>query len=125
MPMIHDLSKVVLEAAEKRAEALIQQIGETWAAEAQMRNPAPRFGPIHYEDDGLHVPLIAYILSEGAKPHVITARNAPYLHFYWERRAKWIVTRSVNHPGYDGTRYLSVAWKETQRKVWGAMMVRW
>jgi hypothetical protein len=36
-------------------------------------------------------------IDGGARPHVIRARNAPYLHFLGKRG--WVRTKSVNHPG--------------------------
>lgn len=36
-------------------------------------------------------------VHEGSRPHVIRARHAQYLHFFWHGRE--VFTKSVNHPG--------------------------
>lgn len=38
-------------------------------------------------------------VHEGARPHVIRARRAPMLRFYWEKVGRNVAFRSVNHPG--------------------------
>lgn len=35
----------------------------------------------------------------GSKPHPITPDTAPYLHFFWDKKGKWVKTDLVNHPG--------------------------
>jgi hypothetical protein len=37
--------------------------------------------------------------DQGAKPHVIKAKNAPYLTFYWPKVGRVVHFKSVNHPG--------------------------
>jgi hypothetical protein len=32
-------------------------------------------------------------------PHLIEARNVPYLKFFWKKKGVWFRGRSVNHPG--------------------------
>ncbi len=50
----------------------------------------------------------ALVAHEGARPHIITARNVPQLRFFWERIGTWFVGYSVNHPGMEGQPYLTV-----------------
>lgn len=50
---------------------------------------------------------IALIHHEGTEAHVITARNAPMLVFYWPKAGGWIFTRQVHHPGTKPNHYLS------------------
>lgn len=38
----------------------------------------------------------------GSIDHDIEPRNAPHLHFFWEREGKWVTTDHVHHPGYVG-----------------------
>lgn len=52
----------------------------------------------------------AYYVHEGTKPHTITAKNKPFLVFYWPNApggASWVRTKSVRHPGYKGNPFLS------------------
>lgn len=41
----------------------------------------------------------AMILNVGSRPHIIRARNAPYLVFYSPRAGRIIRTKEVRHPG--------------------------
>ncbi len=41
----------------------------------------------------------ARFVEEGTKPHVIQARNAPVLRFFWTRHGFWFAGKKVNHPG--------------------------
>jgi len=37
--------------------------------------------------------------DQGAKPHKIVAKNAPYLAFFWPKVGRFVHFKSVNHPG--------------------------
>lgn len=61
----------------------------------------------------------ALVAHQGAKRHIIRARLAPYMSFYWDKAPEWMVTKrgpyagkvrlkKVNHPGMRGRRYLTV-----------------
>lgn len=41
----------------------------------------------------------ARYIEEGTKPHVIEARRAPVLRFFWTRHGMWFAGKKVNHPG--------------------------
>lgn len=58
-----------------------------------IRNTAPYAAPVH----------------EGASPHRIVARRAPYLEFFWEKRGVIFRGRKVNHPGNHGQPWLRAA----------------
>ena len=45
------------------------------------------------------IPKHAIFVHEGTAPHVIKAKNAPALVFYWHRVGKVVMFDSVNHPG--------------------------
>lgn len=44
---------------------------------------------------------------EGSGPHEIVARNAPMLQFYWAKKARWVSTKRVWHPGTKANPYLT------------------
>jgi hypothetical protein len=45
--------------------------------------------------------------EKGARPHTIRARRpGRLLHFYWDKKGRWVHARQVNHPGQKGKRYL-------------------
>jgi hypothetical protein len=46
---------------------------------------------------------------EGAGPHVIRARQAKMLRFYWRRAGRVVIFRQVNHPGNPAQKYLTRA----------------
>lgn len=51
----------------------------------------------------------ALVAHRGAKPHRITPRSpGGTLRFYWTNRGRWVRLSAVNHPGMEGTPYLSV-----------------
>lgn len=45
------------------------------------------------------LPKHAIFVHEGTAPHIIKAKNAPALVFYWHRVGKVVMFDSVNHPG--------------------------
>jgi len=51
----------------------------------------------------------AAAIDKGARPHVIEARRAPYLVFYWSKMSRWMRVRRVNHPGNKPYKFLSNA----------------
>ncbi len=68
-----------------------------------------------YEGRELGVRIVAaqpYALyvHEGTKPHIIRARNKPFLVFFWPNGptgAHVYKMKQVNHPGYKGNKFLS------------------
>lgn len=42
------------------------------------------------------------------RPHVIRARRAPFLSFWWEKMGVWFRGKKVNHPGTSGTWFMSL-----------------
>ena len=49
----------------------------------------------------------AYFVDQGTRPHEIRPKRKKALAFYWTRLGTDVVLKSVNHPGYKGSRYLS------------------
>lgn len=45
-------------------------------------------------------------LESGTRPHVIMAKNASALFFYWEKIGANFIGPKVNHPGSAGIRYM-------------------
>lgn len=56
----------------------------------------------------------AKFVHEGTRPHVIRARNARALRFFWERQGKVVTLRQVNHPGTAPNPFLTRA----MNRVW-------
>lgn len=52
---------------------------------------------------------IALLHHEGTEPHIIAARNAPRLVFYWSVAGRVVAFTQVNHPGTRPNRYLTDA----------------
>ena len=68
----------------------------------------------HYHDSFVHTleqsPLVGIVentaphampLEVGSIPHIIRAKNAPYLRFYSPKIGRWVRIKEVNHPGND------------------------
>lgn len=53
----------------------------------------------------------SYYQNEGTLPHVIRARRAPMLHFFWARVGHWVTVKSVHHPGHRGRHWADNAVK--------------
>lgn len=117
MPAVNQLSDVLRAVIEERTSQYQEIAGRDWADRAQAANPAKKHGAIHYESDGLHVPLIPYLLSVGSRPHIIRALHARFLHFFWSAKGRWFMGLTVHHPGYKGTGYLQTTWQETQDEL--------
>jgi hypothetical protein len=48
-------------------------------------------------------------LETGTRPHVIAAKNARALYFYWEKIGAYFIGPKVNHPGFAGIHYMEQA----------------
>lgn len=48
----------------------------------------------------------ASAIDRGADAHPIVARRAPYLHFFWKRKGRWVKTKEVRHPGNRPYKFL-------------------
>lgn len=53
----------------------------------------------------------------GTKPHVIRARNAPALRFYWPKVGRVVFFKKVNHPGTKPNDFLTRAVRRVARQV--------
>jgi hypothetical protein len=53
-------------------------------------------------------PLGTFI-QKGTRPHVIRAKNAPMLRFYWPKVGRVVYFKSVNHPGTKPNRFYNRA----------------
>lgn len=62
-------------------------------------------------------PLLPLWLESGTKPHVIAARNAPVLSFYWEKIGRQAFFPKVNHPGFPGIQYTARAFSDMQNEI--------
>jgi hypothetical protein len=54
--------------------------------------------------------LVPTYLEEGTRPHVIEARNARVLAFYWPKIGGWFFGPKVNHPGNKAYRIFGDAY---------------
>jgi len=41
----------------------------------------------------------AQLVHNGTRPHIIRARRATHLAFYWKRKGRFVVAKQVRHPG--------------------------
>jgi hypothetical protein len=56
-------------------------------------------------------------LEEGTAPHLIAARNASALFFFWEKMGRNVSFRSVNHPGFKGIFYMKNAFDAMEPEI--------
>lgn len=86
------------------------------AVRAEMREDAHQiYGRVFI--DSSFPPLVATVLERGARPHVITARNAPALSFFWDKLGRRVSFRSVNHPGFRGRSYMQSTLDESREDI--------
>jgi hypothetical protein len=73
----------------------------------------------------LRYKLFGWIV-EGTRPHIIRARNAKALHFYWVRRRHWYFFKSVNHPGTRANPFVERGLNKFQPRIryWTAELGR-
>lgn len=62
------------------------------------------------------VPEHAAFVIKGTAPHVIKAKNAPRLVFFWPKAGRVVHFKSVNHPGTSANNYLQAALKRVMRR---------
>lgn len=87
------------------------------AIKSQMvENAAEIYGRV-YVDPSMFKPVVAHTLESGSRAHVITARNAPALSFFWEKLGRRVSFRSVNHPGFVGRSYMQSSLDEMKAEI--------
>lgn len=59
---------------------------------------------------------IALWHHEGTRPHVIRARRAPFLVFFWPKVGRVVRFKQVNHPGTKPNRFLTNALRVLPRR---------
>lgn len=63
------------------------------------------------------VPEHAIFIIKGTDPHVIRARNAPRLVFFWKKVGRVVSFKSVNHPGTRPNNYLARSLDRVVRRL--------
>lgn len=61
--------------------------------------------------------MVPAVLDTGSKPHIIAAKNANSLYFFWEKMGKNVAFKYVNHPGFPGTQYMKRTLGEQQDEI--------
>lgn len=134
------LEKIVLEEAKKEAKKLKQEFGGTvsrWKRKPQFTITLQEGG--HFEI-GTDNEIYKYV-DEGTKPHVIRAKNAPYLSFYRtgfvsktkanslntragrKANADFTKVKQVNHPGTEPRNFTKLI-RERSRKRYGNNVIK-
>lgn len=68
------------------------------------------------EIDTREVPYAGFV-RWGTRPHVIRARRAPALRFYWDKVGRVVFFKSVNHPGTKPNPFMERALSRVARNV--------
>jgi len=95
---------------------------KTWvhlgpAISAKMiENPTSIYGQI-WVDPADFSAVAAASLERGARPHVIEAKNASALYFFWEKLGMNVAFRRVNHPGYVGKSYMAATLSNMREEI--------
>jgi hypothetical protein len=83
---------------------------------APFKMTGPFKGEGGIEVDLKAVPYAGYVMY-GTKPHVIRARRAPALRFYWPKVGRVVFFKKVNHPGTKANRFLERAMNRAAREL--------
>jgi len=70
---------------------------------------ADLIAPGHYRAEVSANTRYARYVHEGTRPHIIRARRAPALRFYWPRVGRVVFFKSVHHPGTKPNPFLTRA----------------
>jgi hypothetical protein len=74
-----------------------------------IENPTALYGRVTISAVAPSPSMLPAWLDTGTRPHVIAARNANALYFFWEKLGKNVSFRQVNHPGFAGIQYRDAA----------------
>lgn len=113
------LSKFIQAAGRKKVNSLTRGIANQARATVPVHSanlgrtigmtPAAATGPFKVSGSvfagGRQAPY-AIPVHEGSRPHIIRARRAPMLRFFWEKVGKNVAFRSVHHPGVKARPFL-------------------
>lgn len=106
------LSRALLPILLRKGNSLSRRVANQARADVPVRSgnlgrtiaeiPAKPTGPFSVSTGvtagGRDAPY-AIPVHEGSRPHIIRARRAPMLRFFWEKAGRNVAFRSVNHPG--------------------------
>jgi hypothetical protein len=70
-----------------------------------IENTSEIYGRV-YIDSNKFPEVVAATLESGSVPHVIAAKNANALFFFWEKLGQNVMFKSVHHPGFEGRSYM-------------------
>ena len=62
------------------------------------------------------VPEQAIFVIKGTDPHIIRARRAPRLVFFWKKVGRVVAFKSVQHPGQKANNYLLASLKRVMKR---------
>lgn len=69
-----------------------------------IENTSEIYGKVYVDDSFPEV--VAHTLESGSRPHIIKAKNAPSLYFFWPKVGHFVSFKQVNHPGFEGRSYM-------------------
>lgn len=82
------------------------------AVTARMNENSQRITGRVYVDPGKFSGIAAMSLESGARAHVIEARNASSLFFFWDKVGANVSFKRVNHPGFPGAFFMRDSLRE-------------
>lgn len=113
------LNAHVMSQLDKFARSFVRQVAVEAKTLAPVRSgnlkgkisadPVRRVGPWRIETGVTSAAKYSAPVHEGARPHVIRARNAPVLSFFWPKVGRRVAFKSVNHPGNAPNPFLTKA----------------
>lgn len=61
--------------------------------------------------------MVPFWLDKGTKPHVIMAKRASALYFYWEKIGAFFIGPKVMHPGFAGLDFMNQSLLELEPEI--------
>jgi hypothetical protein len=81
-----------------------------------IENTSEIYGTV-YIDSNKFPDVVAATLESGSVAHIIEAKNAAALFFFWEKLGQNVMFKSVHHPGFEGRSYMQSSLDELQDQL--------
>lgn len=114
--IIPDLTKRLGAAVESNLDTGLKSRRRLQVKKEMVENPQSIYGRVRVVSTSAPEMLPTW-LEKGTRPHVIVARNASALFFFWDKLGRNVSFKSVNHPGFRGIQYAANAFRGMRGEI--------
>lgn len=115
--MVPDLTKRLGAAVDANLDAGLKSRTGLQVKKEMVENPTALYGRVTTVAINGRPAMLPVWLEEGTAPHVIAAKNASALFFFWDKVGANVMFKSVNHPGFSGIRFMGNAFDAMQDDI--------